>query len=429
MEQLANLRSPAELEAFVRLCEKANHAERNVRATMEAFSDQNGRPHRNRATIHRWYLAWAIASEHPDPPEGETLREQLKRANGTERSVEDMRSYLLRRRERGPRGGDEDARAGEPAGVAALNAGSSHLAALLSAAERLAEQVMDLPDPEPEFQRIAKREDEEPMLLRAFDRRTGIWPGCLERSQIPPGNVYNEPAFRLLYQHTKDNPHWTNLGDWRQQDGLPCLGNGDGQAAPWWVEYDLWYMSRLCNLFERSRDTCQLQCNKACVDLGNKSGPLVFIAFVVRPVLDALRMHLQRPPLPPGESVTEHNTTNKQHGYILKSDGEVVASGIDDRGGAPNADLPRAVLQVRREFEERVLSAREPLEIVETWRHLHQRAEEFAQWLRGLTAAELAHGSCSVCAEDARRIFPELLEISTTIRGANRGGVNSDSST
>lgn len=152
----------------------------------------------------------------------------------------------------------------------------THIASLLSARNRLAEQTLKLPDPEEELSRIANRS-----ARSSYDRRTGIWPGCLEREQLPPGDVYNEPLYKFLFEHTRDDPRWAGLGEWYAMDvTFDDIIKDNSRTSPWWVEYEYSYMNRLYNLFEESYQACQYLCYQASITAGNQSGPMVFFDFL-----------------------------------------------------------------------------------------------------------------------------------------------------
>lgn len=285
----------------------------------------------------------------------------------------------------------------------------AHIAALLQARDRLAVQTLNFPDPEEELVRLAGSTDR-----FRFDRRSGIWPGCLERMQLPPSQVYNEPLYKLLFEHMQTDPIWADLGDRIEEMDIFDLLQSEDRRLPWWVEYEYRYMGRLGNLVDLSLEAAKLRCYQASRLAGNGSGPMLFRGFVAIPLQEAIRAHLGRAPL---EMVgtNEVSYLDQAGGYSVTINGVVVVSGVDDRGTRDNT-LADSMLAIRREFLEKSLMAPEILEIVETWKHLKERAEDFVTGLRQWTAADLLKGQCSVCAATATPWVPDLI---ATIQGRN----------
>lgn len=278
-----------------------------------------------------------------------------------------------------------------------LKAENPHIIFLLQARDRLAEQVLDLPDPEEVLMKNFGVPEE-----KILDAQSVLIPSCLAREQLPPGKISNEPAFKWLREHTRDDPHWTDLEPFSEENGL--------NEGPWWQEYVFWYLGRLHNLVSRSYQACQYRTHAASMAAGNDSGPMVFYPFVVQPIREALRMHLGRYPEVSAEfSIELKDLEPGVRAYTLARKGEVIASGIDRRSTYFDDALVEAITNVYREFEKRILEAPEPREIVETWVRLKNRAEEFSSWLQSLTAEDLARTTCSACSgEQAKPMFPEL---------------------
>ena len=255
-----------------------------------------------------------------------------------------------------------------------------HIEALLKARDRLAEQVLKLLDPEGQ---LLSEVGEEAVNEKPDRAKT---PACLEREQLPPGEVISEPAFKWLREHTEGDPHWVDL-QVSQYTGL--------NEGLWWTEY--WgYRSRLSNLLAHSVDDCRQDLHKVTHELGNSSSPMVGHQFVARPIRDALRAHLGRPPLAQNELEIQSRDLNGRESYVIMRGGVRLVSGIDDRG-KPDSALIDAVLEVLESFEKQILTSPEPRSIVESWDSLKKRAEEFARWLQSLTPEDLNGGTCSTC--------------------------------
>lgn len=272
---------------------------------------------------------------------------------------------------------------------------SPHIASLLKARDRLADQVQDLPTPEEVVDYALDKSKE-------LEPPGGLFPGCLGRYQLPPGRIINEPTYRYLCQHTQNDPHWDGLSE----------DIGDTRLlwdSPWWREYIYDYISRTLNLVETSRMYITNRIGQAQEALGNRSYPLITNYFVGTPIKEALRSAMGLPPLVSptqriryetrsGSCASEHGT-----GYSIFYNGELIAEGVDDRPlkmfpeGARDGAVTGRIIEVHREFTEQILRAPDILEIIRTWHNLQNRAREFASWLRSLSAEYFARTKCSLC--------------------------------
>ncbi len=293
---------------------------------------------------------------------------------------------------------------------------NSHIASLLKACERLAAQVEDLPSPEDVVDYAI---DNSRKFLGSYIPRDPL-AGCLERMQLPPGASINDPAFRLLREHTYDDPHWNELG-WH---------------GAWWIEYNYEFVDRILDLIESSCDDLNERLVEAQQLKDYRFLPTVKTPFAAIPIKDAFRVSMG---LPPGQwsqiptTVSASDCHNKVTGellgkaYSITYGGMLIVSGVDrsyleiDSGEIKKDYEPwRPALLLHQEFIGSILSSPEPLEIVETWRKLQKRASEFALWLKSLSARDFERKRCSLCDRSiATRYYPMMLEVMKQLHSGN----------
>lgn len=274
-----------------------------------------------------------------------------------------------------------------------------HITSLLKACERLAAQVEDLPSPED-------------VVAFAIDRRNHLEPQhhlhlYPPRYQLPPGRVIDERLFRLIYEHTREDPHWKDLGF----DGA------------WWIQYNVDYVHGLLDLIEDSLNYLIDRVSKAQKAIGNRSLPEIKTPFAAIPIRDALRLSMGLPPVIGRSLDIDVSTSGKDDHTIckifsLKYEGMLIATIMDDRPFKENPEITRdgtaawnTTMNIYHEFEQLILASPEPLEIIGAWYRLQERAKEFASWLRSLSVRSLRGTKCSLCDTSiATPIYSKLLE-------------------
>lgn len=280
-----------------------------------------------------------------------------------------------------------------------------HIADRLQERNQIIELIGQLPDPDDVLARWEEFVPDNSWL----DPELAIWPGCLYKDE--EGEGYSG-AFSLLFEHTQEDPHWAAFG--LDRDPKPdeasikaLVANG---RLPWTTEYEFFYMGKILYLVGMSHWVYQDRVYSACKALGN-SGPMIpFPAFVLRPIRDAIRMHLGKGPLPRADYGLEYlNPSPNARPYNLRFGDQLIASGIDQRENAQENIVANAVATVHSEFRERIMHASEPRDIVIFWHHLKSNAQEFIEWLKGITAVDIERGSCRGCpSASGHAVMPEF---------------------
>ena len=280
-----------------------------------------------------------------------------------------------------------------------------HIADRLRERDQLIELIGQLPDPDDILARWQEFVPDNEWL----DPELAPWPGCLYKDE--EGEGYSG-IFSLLFEHTREDPHWTKFGLDRDPEpteaGIKALiASG---RLPWTTAYEFLYMGKILYLVGMSHWFYQDRVYSACKALGN-SGPMIpFPAFVMRPIRDAIRMHLGKGSLPRVSYKLEYlNPTSQARPYNLYFGDQLIASGIDQRENAQDDAVADAVAAVHTEFKERIMHADEPRDIVTMWHGLKSGGQKFIEWLKSLTAADIERGSCRACTSvSGHAVMPEF---------------------
>ena len=270
---------------------------------------------------------------------------------------------------------------------------SPHVTDRLQERDRLVELIAQLPDPDD----ILARWEEFVPDSDWLDQEVAIWPGCLYKDE--EGEGYSG-AFSLLFEHTREDPHWAVFDLTR--DPEPTLDSINARIAngslPWTTAYEFFYMGKLLYLVGGSHWFYQDRVYSVCKAIGNSSPMIDFPAFVMRPIRDAVRMHLGKGPLPRADYKLEYiNPSPGARPYNLRFGNVLIAKGIDQREKAQDNAVADAVAAVHNEFRERIMHANEPRDIVSMWHRLKADGQKLIEWLNSFTATDIERGSCRGC--------------------------------
>jgi len=254
-----------------------------------------------------------------------------------------------------------------------------HVEALLKARDRLAEQVLAIPDPEEQLLRDRKSD-----LLAVVGGRDGWLPWW----QLPPGDITGEPAFKWLHEHMSDDPHW---------DALKLQASSGGTAeSEWWSEYGQ-YRSNLQSIVRQVLEASRNAVDEACVALGSSSAPMLFPSFAVTAVRDALRVHLGRTPLmTPNYEMPSTSDPEGRTSFTVYCMGEKLAMGVAD-GVEMRSQMAAFITDTYKALRKRLTTSPDVRGIAERWHGLFARAREFAAWLKSLGVEDFERTTCSFC--------------------------------
>jgi hypothetical protein len=266
--------------------------------------------------------------------------------------------------------------------VADMPPTSLHVEALLKARDRLAEQAVAILDPEEQLL------DDEQKTDLDFSDAVDSQDGWLSSWQLPPGGTRNEPAFKWLYEHTRNDQHWNSLEQAASSDGTA--------TSEWWSEYHL-YRSSLQSVMREALQASRDAIDEACLAAGNSSAPVVFPAFAATALRDALRVHLgQTPLILPNYEIPSTSNPEGRTSFTMYCMGEKLAAGVADEVEMQSR-ITASVMRIYESLREQLVISPDVRNITERWHRLVMRAGEFATWLRSLSAEDFERTTCLLC--------------------------------
>jgi len=224
------------------------------------------------------------------------------------------------------------------------------------------------------------------------------WPGCLLVDDT--GHLLPAP-FVQLYEHLREDPHWRDFGmihvPETEVNNL-IAASRDGSRLPWTVVYEWFYLREVLRLRVTVELASLSRVHEHYEQLG-RAAPLPLPAFAVRPICDALRVHMGVGPLDAGHyrPVYRHAPECAHRKFKLYFGKDLVAQRVNERPGARDNDMVTPLIDIHRRLRRELLEDAVPRLLVRVWHILRERGREMIAWLESISIETLTQGRCSGC--------------------------------